>query len=174
MLKGVGWVIEQNANPQSPIYKKVDTEKVGAFGHSQGGAGTCRAGADPRIDAIATLSGTSDVAQAQAPAFFVTTNGEAGDAPEERIQMTLGRTTKPSMFGITVGGNHDEYTDKADEGITAAIGLSSNDGEQSRAAVTAWFDWQLKDMREVGELFLAKPCAFCNDDNLKRLDVRGF
>ena len=174
MLQGVDWVIKQNTESSSPIFGKVNTEKIGAFGHSQGGAGTCRAGADPRIDAIATLSGTSDVSMIQCPAFFVTTGGEAGDAPDERITSTLGQAQKPSMYGITVGGNHDEYTDKADEGITAVIGLSSNDGEQSRAAVTAWFDWQLKGMKEVGELFTKKPCGFCNTKNLKRLDLKGF
>ena len=174
MLQGVDWVIKQSMDSSSPIFGMVDTEKVGAFGHSQGGAGTCRAGADPRIDAIATLSGTSDVANIQCPAFFLTTGGEAGDSPDERIQSTLGATTKPSMYGITVGGNHDEYTDKADEGVTAVIGLTSDDGVQSRAAVAAWFDWQLKDMPEVGELFRSKPCAFCNTKNLKRLDLKGF
>lgn len=174
MLQGVDWVIKQNSESSSPIFGKVNVEKIGAFGHSQGGAGTCRAGADPRIDAIATLSGTSDVAMIKSPAFFVTTGGEAGDAPDERITSTLGQAQKPSMYGITVGGNHDEYTDKADEGITAVIGLSSNDGAQSRAAVTAWFDWQLKDMKEVAELFTKKPCGFCNEKNLKRLDLKGF
>ena len=174
MLQGVEWVIKQNSESSSPIFGKVNTDKVGAFGHSQGGAGTCRAGADPRVDAIATLSGTSDVANIKCPAFFVTSGGEAGDAPDERIQSTLGAATKPSMYGISVGGNHDEYTDKADEGVTAVIGLTSNDGEYSRAAVTAWFDWQLKDMQNVGQLFLSKPCAFCNSKNLKRLDLKGF
>lgn len=174
MLQGVDWVIEQSKDAMSPIYGKVNTEKIGAFGHSQGGAGTCRAGADPRIDAIATLSGTSDVDKIQCPAFFVLTGGEAGDAPDERIDSTLASATKPSMFGVTVAGNHDEYTDKADEGITAVIGLTSDDGEQSRAAVTAWFDWQLKDMAEVGELFRSSPCAFCDAKQLKKLKLKGF
>ena len=52
MLQGVEWVIEQNGLPDSPLYGRVDTETIGAMGHSQSGAGTCRAGADPRIDAI--------------------------------------------------------------------------------------------------------------------------
>jgi hypothetical protein len=174
MLKGVDWVLAQNQQAGSPISGKVDVEHIGAFGHSQGGAGTCRAGADPRIDAIATLSGASSVNEIQCPAFFVTTGGEAGSSPDARIQETLSQASKPSMYGITVGGNHDEYTDKADEGITAFIGLTSNDGVQSRAAVTAWFDWQLKGMQEVGELFRQKPCKFCNRENLQRLDLDGF
>ena len=174
MLQGVDWALKQNEDPESPIYGKVDGEHIGAFGHSQGGAGTCRAGADARIDAIATLSGTAEIAQIQCPAFFVTSGGEAGSAPDDRIAQTLGDAAHPSLYGITVGGNHDEYTDKADEGITAAIGLTSNDGVQSRAAVTAWFDWQLKGKEEVRPLFLEKPCGFCNDENLQRLDAKGF
>jgi Chlorophyllase enzyme len=174
MLQGVDWVIAQSKQSGSPLFGKVDVEHIGAFGHSQGGAGTCRAGADPRVDAIATLSGTSSVNEIKCPAFFLTTGGEAGSSPDMRIMETLGATSKPSMYGITVGGNHDEYSDKADEGVTAFIGLTSNDGLQSRAAVTAWFDWQLKGMPEVGELFRQKPCKFCNRENLQRLDLKGF
>jgi hypothetical protein len=174
MLQGVDWVIEQNGDPDSPLYARVEIESVGAFGHSQGGAGTCRAGADPRIDAIATLSGTAEIDQIQCPAFFMTSGGEAAMDADTRIESAFSLVSNPSMYGITVGGGHDEYADVADQGVALLVGLASNDGLQSRAAVTAWFDWQLKGMDEVGALFLSEPCRFCNADNLQRLDLTGF
>ena len=174
MLKGVDWVIAQNSNPTSPLYGIVDTEHVGAFGHSQGGAGTCRAGADPRIDAIATLSGTSSVSAIKCPALFMTTGGEAGSSPDARIESTLSAASSPSIYGITVSGGHDEYTDIVDQGVAGLIGLISNDGLQSRGAVTAWFDWQLKGDKQAEELFRRKPCAFCDDEHLQRLVLDGF
>lgn len=174
MLQGVEWVIEQNDKPDSPLYGRVDIDRIGAMGHSQGGAGTCRAGADPRISAIAALSGTSSVDQIQCPAFFLTSGDEAGSSPDERINSTLSQTAHPSMYGIAVGGTHDEYADVADEAPAALIGLTSNDGLYSRGPVAAWFDWQLKGWESVGELFLRDPCAFCNAKNLRRLDLAGF
>ncbi len=174
MLQGVEWVIEQDGQPDSPLYGRVDTETIGAMGHSQGGWGTCRASADPRIDAIAPLSGTREIDRIQCPAFFLLSGDEAGSSPDERINSALSQTTHPSMYGVAVGGTHDEYADVADEGPMAAVGATSNDGLYSRGPVAAWFDWQLKGWDSVGELFRQDPCAFCNASNLQRLDLAGF
>jgi predicted dienelactone hydrolase len=37
MLAGVTWVLEQNADPTSVMYQRIDTTHVGATGHSRGG-----------------------------------------------------------------------------------------------------------------------------------------
>ena len=60
MLAGVTWVLEQNADPTSVMYQRIDTTHVGATGHSQGGFATTTAGGDARITTIAPLCGATD------------------------------------------------------------------------------------------------------------------
>ena len=45
MVAGVTWVLQQNADPTSVMYQRIDTTHVGATGHSQGGFATTTAGA---------------------------------------------------------------------------------------------------------------------------------
>jgi hypothetical protein len=170
MLKGVEWALAQDKQSGSPIFGHVDGEHIGAFGHSQGGAGTCRAGADMRIDAIAPLSGTSDAANIKCPAFFVTTGGEAESSTS--VEQAFMAATPASVYGVTMSGNHDEYTDVADD--PGVSGLTSDDAKQSRAGVAAWFDWQLKGKSEVRALFVGTNCTFCAGSTWKTIKSKGF
>ena len=49
LLDAVNWAIAQNANPQSIYYGKIDTAKVGVFGHSCGGLQAIEVSPDPRV-----------------------------------------------------------------------------------------------------------------------------
>jgi len=49
LLEAINWATAQNANPQSPYYRKIDTSKVAAFGHSCGGLQAMEISADPRV-----------------------------------------------------------------------------------------------------------------------------
>lgn len=170
MLKGVEWAIAQSKLSGSPIFGKLDEEHIGAFGHSQGGAGTCRAGADARIDTVVPLSGTTAPGDIKGPAFFVTTGGEAmsSSGTENAFNSAKG----PAVYGVTMTGNHDEYTDAADDPMVS--GLTSEDAKQSRAAVAAWFDWQLKGKAEVKPMFVGPMCGFCSGSTWKTFKSKGF
>jgi hypothetical protein len=49
LLEAINWATAQNANPQSPYYRKIDTSKVAVFGHSCGGLQAMEISADPRV-----------------------------------------------------------------------------------------------------------------------------
>ena len=59
MVAGVTWVLQQNDDPTSELYHKIDTTHVGATGHSQGAFATTQAGADSHVTTIAPLCGAS-------------------------------------------------------------------------------------------------------------------
>jgi hypothetical protein len=80
--------------------------------------------------------------------------------------------TVPTAFGVTNGGNHDDYTDIADDPHIS--GLTSNDGKRARAAIAAWFDWQLKGKANLRSLFVGPSCGFCKDANWKMFESKGF
>lgn len=178
MLKAVDWALAQQAQSSSPIYGKIDPEHVGAFGHSQGGAGTCNAGLDPRVDALVPLSGvplnqeaaTGTVSKLKAPVLFLNTADEASGS--SLIEDSFNAATAPAAYAVTMMGNHDEYTDIMDD--PGVPGLTSNDARQSRAAVTAWFDWHLKGMSQVRALFVGASCGFCAGSTLKTVKSKGF
>jgi hypothetical protein len=49
LLDAVNWATAQNANPQSAYFRKIDTSKVGVFGHSCGGLQALEVSPDPRV-----------------------------------------------------------------------------------------------------------------------------
>ncbi|HEX4447348.1 MAG TPA: hypothetical protein VH044_11455 [Polyangiaceae bacterium] len=64
MLNALTFAAAANADPASPYYQKLDLTKVGAFGHSQGGAAAQAAAMDARVkDAIIFNAVDSDVAK---------------------------------------------------------------------------------------------------------------
>ncbi|HKP61737.1 MAG TPA: hypothetical protein VJV78_33635 [Polyangiales bacterium] len=170
MLKGVEWVLAQDMQTGSPLFQKVNREQIGAFGHSQGGAGTCRAGADARVKTVVPLSGTTAPANIKGPAFFVTTGGEAMSS--SGIENAFNSAKGPAAYGVTMSGNHDEYTDAEDDPMVS--GLTSEDAKQSRAAVAAWFDWQLKNRSANKDLFVGDNCGFCKNSTWKTIKTKGF
>jgi hypothetical protein len=119
MLQAVDWALAQDQDSSSPIYGRVDRTHIGGLGHSQGGEGTVMVGADSRIRAIAPLSGapltgTEDASVLiQCPTFYVTTQNDI--ATPSSIHQAYEYTPTPSVFGVTDGGNHDEYTNIADD-----------------------------------------------------------
>ena len=69
-IVGLDWLLQQADDPASPYYHRLDTAHIGALGHSEGGASTCIAASDPRISAIATVSGARANAGFHQPALF--------------------------------------------------------------------------------------------------------
>jgi hypothetical protein len=64
MLRALDFVEKANMDSSSPYYQKLDMTKVGAMGHSQGGASTATAASDSRVkDVIIFNSGDSGVAK---------------------------------------------------------------------------------------------------------------
>ena len=56
-VKGIDFMLAANEDPNSKYFGKIDTDKIGAMGHSQGGMGTVVASADPRIKSVILWNG---------------------------------------------------------------------------------------------------------------------
>ena len=46
VLQSLQWIVDQNEVPESDYYRKINTNKIGLAGHSQGGGATIKAGGD--------------------------------------------------------------------------------------------------------------------------------
>jgi hypothetical protein len=177
MLQAVDWAKIQAEDMSSPLYKRVSFERVGATGQSQGGAGTCAAGLDATIAAIAPLSGvpldggSSFVAGLKIPAFFVNSANE--DSGSTTVKGVYERVNVPAIYGVTAHGDHNGYGDIADDPMVG-IGGPGDDAKESRGAITAWFDWQLKQKQDVKALFVGADCGYCKSPKWKTLLNKGF
>ena len=76
---GIDFMLAENDNPMSKYYQKIDVEKIGAMGHSQGsGATAAAAAADSRIKAVILWNGGTS---ANVPYLAV-----SGDRRHDRIR----------------------------------------------------------------------------------------
>lgn len=74
-LNSVDFLISQNKDSNSIFYGKLNTNKIGLAGHSQGGRSSVNAAAkDSRIDCVISFAGSNFTEEAEklsAPAFFI-------------------------------------------------------------------------------------------------------
>ena len=107
LLDAVNWATAQNANPQSPYYRKIDTSKVAVFGHSCGGLQALEVSPDPRVkttlvvdSGILNSPGAAPGAAA-APRGAAGPGGAAGGAPAGAGRGGAGGGNLPGMPPLT-------------------------------------------------------------------------
>jgi pimeloyl-ACP methyl ester carboxylesterase len=156
MLKCLDWLTTENGRDGSAYKGKLDLTKVGATGHSQGGGGTLMAGRDPRITVTAPLmpAGRGDpsaTAGQQHGPMLLLSGGLDTITPPERAQKPLFEATKTPVIWLTYKS----------AGHLAAM----RDAGPYRAALTAWFLYQLDGDAKAGAMFTGEACGYCTDQD---------
>lgn len=103
MLRAIDYILSENKNSESPLYGKVATDRVGAFGHSQGSYATVTAGADQRIRATVPIMGASAsaVRNLKGPTFLIA--GEKDDIVDPNgVEDAFKAATVPAVFGLSL------------------------------------------------------------------------
>jgi hypothetical protein len=153
MLEGVDWLIEENGREGSIFFEKLDTDHIGATGHSQGGGGTINAGTDPRITCTAPIEPTpGKVLELKGPMFLVA-GSEDWIVPASWVTAsTYDPALVPTIYGIAQGADH--LTPLMDAGMM-------------RGYLTAWFCAELLGREEAREAFFGDgpACEICNNPN---------
>ena len=149
MLRAVDFVLSENDNPSSALFGRVDTEMVGACGHSQGSGATVTAGADPRIVATVPIQGASrqGVAALNGPTFLIAGELDTLVTPSS-VESAFGGATVPAVYGLSLGQDH------------LMPGL---DPSPIQDAVTGWFKIHLSNEEQARELFYGDDCTLCSD-----------
>ena len=157
LLEAMDWLTEQNANPESEYYHKLDLEKVAAIGQSCGGAQALAVGHDPRIKTCVIMnSGIGDMsmqgftaaglASLHTPMFYLI--GGPTDSAYGNSEKDYQRIENLPVVRINT---HDGHLGTYYERHGGAYAV----------AVRKWLDWQLKGDASNAALFLT-------DDALKR------
>ena len=153
-ITGLNWLLEQAEDAASPYFHHLDTEHIGALGHSEGGASTCIAAADPRIDAIATISGTRALTGLHSPALLIC-GGQDTVVSCDSVANTFATVTdQPAMFMNNLAADHGSW-----------LGQNGSKGPDF-FAVTAWFRVHLMNDEANRQFFFGPTCTLCTDERL--------
>lgn len=150
----LAYLLEENANPDSAFYQKVDLENIGLSGHSQGGAGVFNAAtvsehsglfktavalSPTNEETAAALNMTYDLTKLSIPTLMLA--GTVGDfetqlvIPLEQMEKMYGRMDVPKVMARRTGCDHGQM-------LYAADGY-----------VTAWLMWHLQGDQEAAGAF---------------------
>jgi len=150
---GVDWMVQENQNPASALYRRLDIEHIGATGHSQGGAATTMSGADPRIKAIAPICGSRPNIALHGPALLLC-GGADTVVPCSSVQTAYDSISGlPVMLGEIADVTHGSW-----------IGSIKN---PVMVGVTAWMRVHLMNDTANRGMFYGAGCSACSDSKWK-------
>lgn len=153
-LAGMDWIIEQNEDPDSPYYHRLDTSKIGQLGHSFGGMSTCMTASDPRYKALATICGTSTLSGLHTPILFFC-GGNDGTVPCDGVKSTFRSVTdQPAFFINERNADHGSWVYQGAGGV-------------SLSSAAAWFRVHLMNDTENRKYFYGPNCTFCTDSRVQ-------
>jgi hypothetical protein len=153
MLKALDFAAAANEDKDSPLYHKLDLDKIGAMGHSQGAMATATAASDPRIKAIILWNGGGS-SNAKP---FLAVSGErdiTGFTPMSMASAVDGASQPGAwMFFhqvLVTGGN-----------VTGHLTLMEQP-ERVVDVTVAWWQYILSGDAEAKKMFVGDDCGFCN------------
>ncbi|HFI0326514.1 TPA: alpha/beta hydrolase family protein [Streptococcus suis] len=178
-------LIKENGNPDSVLYQKVNLEKIGIGGHSQGGVAVFNmATIQPHADLIKTVyavSATSsyhsnifqdgwqyDISKVKVPTFLTAGTGafDAGTATsaDQKSDEKAG-----IMQGITPLWSLEENFNlltNVDKVYVRKTNIDHGDSYlQFDAYMTAWFRYYLMDDKEAGKAFYGENPELSQNEN---------
>ena len=152
MVAGVTWVLQQNEDPTSELYQKIDTTHIGATGHSQGGFATTTAGADSHITTIAPLCGASSQRNLHGPAWLFC-GGMDTTVPCTTVQNAFKAISNvPVMQASYLSADHANW-----------ITFRGTKPGPVEVATTAWMRLQLMGDTSLRSWFYGPSCKLCTD-----------
>lgn len=132
-LESVNFLINQNKDSTSIFYNKLNTDKIGLAGHSQGGRSAVNAAAkDSRIDCVISFAGsnyTSEAEMLSTPTFFIGGSADMIVLASQWVVPAYENCKGPAVYACKKSAVHTRCCTNPTEYSTYAI---------------AWFDAWLK------------------------------
>lgn len=158
MLAGLDHLTTAHARPGSVFHGHVALDRVGASGHSQGGAGAIAAGADPRVDTVVPIQPGpfGEHRDLHGPTFYLAGQADLVVAPALLVHPRFRETGQvPAVYGELRGAGHTE---------------PAGSGGGYRDAVTAWFRFHLLGDQSARVLFFGPHCTYCTAPEWNRFE----
>ncbi|MBQ8183859.1 MAG: dienelactone hydrolase family protein [Clostridia bacterium] len=109
-IASLDFIISENSNSSSVLYKKINTEKAAAVGHSQGGRSAVNAAAkDSRFDCVLSLAGSNYTEEAEllsTPALFMAGTRDMIVNADKWVKPAYDVAKGPAVYVSLVNGVH--------------------------------------------------------------------
>jgi hypothetical protein len=153
MLRALDYAKYLNEDKNSIFYGKLDMDKVGAMGHSQGAMATMTAASDPRIKSIILWNGG---ASNDKP--FLDVSGEqdvGGTSTPQTMANSTNAATKPGAWIyyhqiLNTGGQNTGHL------------VLMEQPERVVDMAVAWWQWQLNGDTKAKKMFVGDDCDLCD------------
>ncbi|HEX7598943.1 MAG TPA: hypothetical protein VF518_12060, partial [Polyangia bacterium] len=109
MVVGVTWVLQQNDDPTSVMYHRIDTTHVGATGHSQGAMATSQASGDSHITTSVPIEGAMAQRSLHGPATFFCGGQDPIVGCSGAQSALTAVTTLPAMSAEYLSADHGSW-----------------------------------------------------------------
>lgn len=151
MNVGVTWVIEQNEDPSSALYQRIDTTHIGATGHSQGAMATSQASADERIITSVPIEGAMVQRNLHGPAMLFCGGLDDLVGCDGARSAFDAVDALPAMYANFLSADHGSW-------------LSfGNTRSEVETAITAWMRVHLMGDDSLRSWFYGPSCTLCED-----------
>ncbi|MEH6501550.1 MAG: hypothetical protein V7751_19360 [Pseudoalteromonas distincta] len=158
MIACLDYLIQENGRSSGTYAGRLDVNRVGASGHSQGGGGSIMAGRDSRIRVTAPFQpyvlGLGHVSSSQrqqnGPMFLMTGSSDTLAGPTLNGRPVFNNANVPVFWGNLRGASH-----------FVPIG---NAGDY-RGPSTAWYRYHLMNDGNAESTFYGSNCRLCTDRN---------
>jgi hypothetical protein len=166
MIDGISWLLEENGKSSSDYYKKINPNRIGATGHSQGGAGTINtAHDDERVTCIAPLAPATfsypyfySTSGIECPIFIMVGANDGLANPNSVYSVSYRSATTTAIYGELRGNNHFD--------LTGDIG-------DFRKYVTAWFVANLWKDNSAEGLFFVEDAPIYSDRSFSQIESKN-
>ncbi|PKM05046.1 MAG: alpha/beta hydrolase [Gammaproteobacteria bacterium HGW-Gammaproteobacteria-6] len=156
MLDCLTYLVEQNGRSTGTYAGKLNVNRVGASGHSQGGGGTIMAGRDNRITVTAPFQPyvlglghrSSSQSQQNGAMFLMTGSSDTLAGPTLNGRPVFNNANVPVFWGNLRGAGHFEPV---------------GDGGDYRGPSTAWYRFHLMNDGNAEGTFYGSNCSLCTD-----------
>lgn len=159
---GLDQALAANADPNNPLYGKVDASRVAVSGHSCGGLQALQIAGDPRIKAV-IIHNSGVFADGSNPISGITVSKQILTTLHTPVLYVLGGPTDIAYPNGTDDFRKIETVPAALVNLPTGHGgtfMQPQGGEGAKVAV-AWLDWQLRGDRTAARMFTGADCGLC-------------
>lgn len=141
-MASIDFIISENSNPDSVLYKKINTKKIGVAGHSQGGRCAVNvASMDSRVSCVLSVAGSNYTEEAEKnalPTFFMTGTADWIVSSSQWVKPAYDLCKGPAVYASYVKGTHTSC---------------NSDVESYSNYAVKWFDIWLKNDDSAKKVF---------------------
>ena len=152
MKKALDFMFAANDDMNSPYYQKLDTTKVGAMGHSQGGSGTIAVASDARVKAVIIWNGGTSASK---PFLAVSGDGDILNATPASMLAAVNAASVPQAAFLY----YHMILQKSD--VPGHLTLVTQPQRVVEPA-TAWWKYMLNGDAASKAFFVGTNCTLCN------------